>query len=419
MVNFGSKEWVDMISRQSLLILAVILSSFTIYYLPSDLLVYAVVLLALGAAGVKVLIEGRFAFTRAHLPLLVYVAWIALALTIGYQASLSIATLAFSFGAICITLLAVPLGRWLADSDERLLMICHAVAVLGTVIALIPTLAFLHVLVTSGYEFPLTADQLHALGGYGEMLLATSILTIPLLFKNRRYAISFGLQFFALMAVGGRAGMLGVVVALGYYAFLRKSYTRPVKIGTVAGLLALVSLIFLYLATPAVRYLSDTIINGIFSGRIWLWMVGRRTIFNHPIFGVGFQNLRSAFEGLYIAVGTPEWIYGKGPHNTFVRIGVALGLPGILIFVSIFLAFYRVMLSKPFDTVRQRLFLAAVTGFLVFGLFESHLIGGASTGSLLLTLFLSAGLWTADSPDSNEPSKVQPASIKSPIRSDD
>lgn len=408
-----------MTSRQSLLILAVILSSFSIYYLPGDLLVYAVVLLALGAAAVEVLLEGRFAFTTAHLPLLVYIAWIALALTIGYRSSLSVATLAFSFGAICITLLTIPLSRWLTASDERLFLICHAVAVLGAVIALIPTLTFVHELVTSGYRFPLTADQLRALGEYGEMLLATSILTIPLLFNNRRYAGSFALQFFALMAVGGRAGMLGVVVALGYYTFLRKSYTRLVKFGTVAGLFALVSLIFLYLATPAVSYLSDTMINDIFSGRIWLWTVGRRTIFNHPILGVGFQNLRSAFGGLYTAVGTPEWIYGKGPHNTFVRIGVALGLPGILIFVSIFLAFYRVMLSQPFDTVRQRFFLAAVTGFLVFGLFESHLIGGASTGSLLLTLFLSAGLWTADSPEDSEPSKVQSASMRSPVRSDD
>jgi len=382
-----------MLDRHGRITLYVIVSSFSVYFLPTGLIGYTGVLLAITVVGVQLLLDEKFSFRMSHFPLLIYITWIIVSLIIGHQNSYSVPTLAFSFGPVALTILSIPLGRWLAESDQVLLRICWVVAILGTIIATVPAIVSLQG-VAVGYSIFLKAGQLDGLAGYGAMLMITSIFTIPLVFTNHRYIGPLSLQFFALIVVGGRAALLGSVVAATYYSLLQNDLGRVVKVGTVAGLALLIGALSIYFVEPIALYLSNTAINELLTGRLSLWAVGRRAIFDNPVFGVGFRNVQSAFDGLYTVVNAEGWLYGKGAHNTFVRIGAALGMPGIIIYLLIYLEFFRVMLLGSFNTVRQQLFTAGVAGFLTFGLFESLLIGGASSRSLILTLFISAGLWT-------------------------
>jgi len=120
-----------MLDRHGRITLYVIVSSFSVYFLPTGLIGYTGVLLAITVVGVQLLLDEKFSFRMSHFPLLIYITWIIVSLIIGHQNSYSVPTLAFSFGPVALTILSIPLGRWLAESDQVLLRICWVVAILG------------------------------------------------------------------------------------------------------------------------------------------------------------------------------------------------------------------------------------------------------------------------------------------------
>jgi O-antigen ligase len=386
-----------MADARTLLLVSIIGSSFLVYFLPGGLLRYAGMVIAIAFVGTYVLCYEPFAFTSSHVLFLVYAAWIPVAMVLGHRNTISLTTVAFSFGAVVITLLSVPIGQWLSRSDRELLQVCRFVAIIGTGIAVVLTFMSLQFL-ANGSGFLLEGKNVAGLAGYGAMLMVTGIFTIPLVYNDSRFVITLGLQFFSLVAVGGRAALLGLVVATGYYVLISARRLRIVRVSTAGGIVLLITGVVLYLSVPIAHYLSTTVLNDIVTGRLSLWAAGRLAILEKPVFGAGFQNVQTALDGLYAAVNADEWLYGKGAHNTLVRIGLALGIPGLILYISIIVVFFGQMCRNELKSVRTKFFTSGVAGLLTYGLFESLLIGGASARSFTLTILCSAGFWAVAQP---------------------
>jgi probable O-glycosylation ligase (exosortase A-associated) len=174
-------------------------------------------------------------------------------------------------------------------------------------------------------------------------------------------AMPFGLYFaragrstlITLLATGGlivltmsfvRSGSRGGFVALvfmGAYVVARYSAIA------LRWRLSAVAIVVLVLAgTASDEYwrqmstiLSDTDYNQTSeSGRVQIWRRGMGYMLQHPILGVGVNNFGVA-EGTLSPMAERQQ-YGAGvrwnaPHNSFVQVGAELGVPGLILFITI------------------------------------------------------------------------------------
>jgi O-antigen ligase len=106
--------------------------------------------------------------------------------------------------------------------------------------------------------------------------------------------------------------------------------------------------------------------------RVLMWEAGWRMFRDHPLTGVGLQDLHA----LYDQYRSPESVERAGHlHNAYVQIAASMGLVGLAAFAWL----YASLLRTAWGGLRQRAWLAAgvrlgvtaaLVGFLVAGLFE-------------------------------------------------
>jgi len=137
------------------------------------------------------------------------------------------------------------------------------------------------------------------------------------------------------------AMMLLVIPFLGYAMFLGFNQTRGVWVGLAAGLLVTGvarpsrltgALIFLGIAGVAfiAVFKPEILLQRGISYRPQLWGAGVRLIVEHWATGLGFHE--------YL-IPIPELARSfKHPHNLFLDTGVRLGVPGLILFCSLWLA---------------------------------------------------------------------------------
>ncbi len=223
----------------------------------------------------------------------------------------------------------------------------------------------------------------------GEQLLVWCVAVPSLVF--------LGLRWIAPVTIIG----IGIIL----------SFTRSVWIGAVAGistialtlprkLLATILIpvgIVAIASSPLIYHRLSMSLEGGFGpdvGRLALLDVGLQMVGDHPLLGVGPQRVATEFIAYYDGDDSESFYYGH-MHNNFLQIAAERGLLCLVMFVWFFVELYRGLwpLSRaPDPTLRFAALsaMAALTGFLVAGLFEFNF--GDSEVLMLFLFIVSAPL---------------------------
>jgi O-antigen ligase len=174
------------------------------------------------------------------------------------------------------------------------------------------------------------------------------------------------------------------------------SYTRSAWIGTLVGFAVLIGLtrarwlpvlaggvLILVLVMPGgyrERALSVFHPHSVWNQeRIYLWEAGWRMFREHPVTGIGLQDLKS-WVARYRSPEAHEPPHGH-MHNVYLQILVTMGVVGFAAFVYLVTALWRTAArglrqdaragdADPFGMALRIAAVAALAGFLVAGLFE-------------------------------------------------
>jgi O-antigen ligase len=136
------------------------------------------------------------------------------------------------------------------------------------------------------------------------------------------------LSLYAIVLTQSRAGLLGIVV-VGTLVMWRSTISKSNKL-LVAGIAFLVFSVFagaVYWERMETIWAPKTELDRMGGGRTEVWKTGLKLMATHP-WGVGIDGFSVAY-GLSHG-GGGEW---KSPHNSFLQVGVELGVVGLIIFV--------------------------------------------------------------------------------------
>ena len=187
------------------------------------------------------------------------------------------------------------------------------------------------------------------------------------------YSLMFCLQVFVLLLTGARSVIFGVLMGLfitcAYLVYKKALRFSVLALSGSALLLFFVISLFL-LATIAPEHF-DALTNR-FSGlstsvltndpRRYVWLAALDGIMENPVLGWGQEQFEIVFGQYY----RPELWFAEPwydrAHNVFLDWGVATGLPGLLLYLSlIFYAFRSILKSKTISTRSK----AVLTGLMV------------------------------------------------------
>ncbi|HEY3219882.1 MAG TPA: O-antigen ligase family protein [Gemmatimonadales bacterium] len=270
---------------------------------------------------------------------------------------------------------------------ERLVLVYFSVTVLHVAVVL--------------SRFQLSADnwRLGDLYYYDANDLATLIVSaMPFglysVLGQRRPAVrALAALGLAVLAVGlTRSGSRGGFLAfLAVVAFVLLGFTTIPARSRLVGLVVVLAIVF---ATASNRYWTQmqTILNphqdynaSSEEGRLKVWERGLGYLAQRPVFGVGVSNFQVA-EGTISPLAKRQErglaVYWTAPHNTFIQAGAELGVPGLLLFIGLFVtafaslrrvARYARSLSPPARDLSRlaQTLMAALVGFVVGAFFLS------------------------------------------------
>ncbi|HRA77272.1 MAG TPA: O-antigen ligase family protein [Burkholderiaceae bacterium] len=209
------------------------------------------------------------------------------------------------------------------------------------------------------------------------------------------YAALLAATAMNLLIAGGRTGLVGFLALLALLVFQR-SGRRPLAASLLST--ALIGGVVLggYFGSDYFRERVHDAVQGVVeyetrpelsaSQRIVFVVNAWRIYSEHPLLGVGIGDYRSEYERVN-AVHTPQWPAGWNPHNHYLLVLTAAGVPGgIMLALVLFVPLLR---AGP-DDGRQRIRRAVPTLLIVICLLESYL--ARSNVSMMYVLF-TAALW--------------------------
>lgn len=204
-------------------------------------------------------------------------------------------------------------------------------------------------------------------------------------------ALSLVLFVATIVKTGSRGGFLGLVAVLAYVVIAHSAIPKRVRIGAVIGVVGLLFVTAGDAYWNQIRTLrnleEDYNWSGrSTSGRMQVWKRGLRYMAAHPIVGVGIGNFPLA-EGVLSEESRARAERGGGfkwsaAHNSFLEIGVELGVIALALFVAMLAAAFRVLRrirrSRPLTILRAQReaalassLSASLVGFIVSGFFLS------------------------------------------------
>jgi O-antigen ligase len=161
-------------------------------------------------------------------------------------------------------------------------------------------------------------------------------------FFHYYYVVVPLLCFLAVLSTFARSIWLAMALMIPFSGFLRNRKTGwTVTIGSIS----IICILLVSSASIRERVFSMFVPseNGT---RIALWQTSVNSIEHNPIFGLGEDNFEIAFERYHV----PGFYDTQAhPHNDYLNIAVASGLPGLLAFVSLWV----IALSVGFKTWRK------------------------------------------------------------------
>src|SRR3989338_3266189 len=140
------------------------------------------------------------------------------------------------------------------------------------------------------------------------------------------------------------------------------------------------------LAGPRLASSFDTS-EGSNYARLLIWQGAFDVFEQHLLFGVGLGNY---------ALTQDEFVSSRSPinaHNTYLEIASELGLFGLLLWTSIFISSFFILLKKQDPQNNKYIYpaIAAMIFYLAHGLFETNIY--SPQGLVLLTFILSLVMW--------------------------
>ena len=231
----------------------------------------------------------------------------------------------------------------------------------------------------------------------GQLLLLVSVaVPVALLARERRWRLGAGatavLGTVALAGTYTRSSWLGLGASLATVLAVLRPRWLPA--------LAVLFVAVYALAPPSYRDRLHSAFDPhhpMNLERTYMWDAGQRMFHDHPLTGVGLQDLHP----IYDRYRSPQSHERAGHlHSVPVQIAATMGIVGLLAFAALYLALLncaasglREMLRTPAVETGLRVgVLAGLIGFLVAGLFEWNF----GDEELLFLLFTLAGLaWSA------------------------
>lgn len=189
-----------------------------------------------------------------------------------------------------------------------------------------------------------------------------------------------------ILAGASRGGLLGLAAAF-LFVMVR---SRRRRLRVVSTLVLLVVLNLAYPHSPFRRLLHpDVNDQGSADAHRASWEAGLRMVREHPIAGIGIGAFKSQMDHY-----RPNW-YGGPPfmaHNAYISVAAEMGIPGLLLFLSVLIAsymslerVYRNRLAQPLITRTAIALQAALVGNAVSIFF----ISAEHHEHLWLTVFIS------------------------------
>lgn len=209
-------------------------------------------------------------------------------------------------------------------------------------------------------------------GGWPSLLLAT---------------LSLVLFVATIVKTGSRGGFIGLVAVLAYVVIAYRAIPKRVRIGAVIGVVGLLVVTASEGYWEEIRTLRNPKqdYNWSGEGRVAIWKRGLRYMASRPVVGVGMGNFSTA-EGVS-EESRAQAERGAGfkwsaAHNTFLEIGVELGVIALALFVAMLVTAFRLLRrirrSRPPTIRRARReaalassLSASLVGFIVSGFFLS------------------------------------------------
>ena len=312
--------------------------------------------------------------TPAEIPSLVWLAALAIASIAGQDIEGSIGRVTKG-----LLLAVVPMSAFHA-SDRRIARLALALLLASAAVA---TIFALVKFVGQGGAFPVrvrgAAGHPLTYGGQA-MLLATVAAAIVLRARARRWRLAAGglllLVLPALLGSYTRSAWIGTLTAFAVLlAFTRARWLLGLAT-------AVVALVLLLPGGYRERALSAFNPNSVWNvERVLLWKAGWRMFQEHPVTGVGLQDLHPLIEEY-----RPRGAHEKHGHlhSIYVQVGATMGIVGLAAFGWLVWGLYRTAAGRGLRTALRRAppvedgigsairlaAVAALSGFLVAGLFE-------------------------------------------------
>jgi probable O-glycosylation ligase (exosortase A-associated) len=329
-----------------------------------------------------------------------------------------------------------PGGAFHLFTDEFLKSVVLFVVLVGAVrdVGDVERLAFAYLLSVGVYaavvlsRFHLGAGEQWRLGSlyyYDANEFATvAVMSLPLgvyfvvrqgpLWQRLACAAAVMVLAVGIIWAGSRGGFLALI-AVGGFLLLRY---RAIRVGWRIVTTALLAVVFAATATDKYWESMRTILAPQSdynvtdeAGRVKVWKRGMGYMLQHPVLGVGAGNFPTA-EGtispLIKASPINKGVKWSVAHNSFLQVGAELGIPGLLLFLSMLLSAFAALRavqrsphpvtpgerSSPSAQLAQT-FAAALVGYIVGGFFLSL----AYADMLIVLLALVVGLSKVTRPD--------------------
>jgi len=246
-------------------------------------------------------------------------------------------------------------------------------------------------------------------------ILIVSVLPLVLYLWRRSRALGARLLLtagtvFLMMTLGrtgSRSGFLALVAVAGYLLLWFRGVSRAKR----AGAVVLVAILLIALANSDYFERIQTILHPSAdynwsgkseTGRMALWKRGIGYVIDHPVFGVGAGDYQVA-EGTLAPEARVqqygEYFKWSAAHNSFLEVAAEIGVPGLIVFVSLLVAAFRTLSRVRREARGEAVLLAqALIGSLIGFEVGAMFFAKAFAMYFYLLLGMSVGLAKVASP---------------------
>ncbi len=172
------------------------------------------------------------------------------------------------------------------------------------------------------------------------------------------FCIAFGIVLIQTQSRGAYVATLLALVAIVLLRFPKLGYSA---LGLIA--VALVGLLYTYETQELLDFLVSSSTMGGLDNRIEIWERAIYILHDFAFTGLGIGGFKRVVPLLYPYIAIPSADEVPHAHNLFLQIGVDLGLPGLICYLSIFLTTLVLLIRNSCTTANQQIWTFSTATF--------------------------------------------------------